>query len=112
MLSTRKFLFPNDGSRSTAIAIGGSLIGYAKVVLETMRSFAWRQATILVEMKTIITFYQDLSKQLMDSAAAAESFFRLEMYPLVDDSNDTLYAGLRFAKQRSRGSNSLACGLF
>ncbi|OWA54878.1 hypothetical protein BV898_19270 [Hypsibius exemplaris] len=99
--ASNSFLDPGIGS-PTAIALMGTYVGYARVVLEIMSYYSWYHATILLEGKAVSPYYKGLAAQLVASSRASLEPFLLEILTIVDNSNVTIKAALEHAKSRSR----------
>ncbi|OWA54510.1 hypothetical protein BV898_18910 [Hypsibius exemplaris] len=100
-MASNTFLNPDVGS-PTAVALTGTYVGYARVVLEIMSYYTWHHATLFVEGKALTPFYKFLASQLIVSSRASVEPFNLELLTMIDNSNLTIKAVLERAKLRSR----------
>lgn len=87
----------------TAVALMGTYVGYAQVLLEILSYFNWHHATILLETKTLSPWYKGLARQLTASAREHNGVFSLELVLLDVVTEEATRKALRSAKQRSRG---------
>ncbi|OWA50180.1 hypothetical protein BV898_14705 [Hypsibius exemplaris] len=100
-LSKNNFLDPATGS-PTSIALMGTYISFASVILQVLASFSWLHVTIILETKAVSPFYKELALQLMESSRQSSKAFRLESYSLDAATDQTFVSALRFAQKRSR----------
>ncbi|OQV12907.1 hypothetical protein BV898_12829 [Hypsibius exemplaris] len=108
---TTEFSDP-EGEASTAVAVGGTLIGYGRIVLDILTYFAWYHVSILVDTNALSVFYRNLANLLLDQREllasarprANNQTFNFLLYSLDMTSNSSINTVVTLAKQKSRGS--------
>ena len=87
------------------LAVFGTHLGPATVVLTLLRRYHWYHAAIVLERKVNAPFYEILADTVLDMAKTSNGApFALEMNFVTIKSSDILEADLNVIKQKHRGT--------
>jgi hypothetical protein len=89
----------------TSLSIGGTFNGYATLIMKLLTFYRWSHVTVLLQAKTATTFYSVLANTLISRAKTRQEnkhLFAIDLFTF-ENAEQSMAAGLDYAKKRSRG---------